>query len=214
MNQILLSFGNKSRNGKDTAADGIKEWCKRHDFPVLHVNFADALKIEVTDAIRAAGGIEELLAEGPEPGVHFPSRVQSTPNADIEPLSPFGKHVKLLQWWGGDYRRSQDPKYWVDKRREKMVGFGGVVITSDTRYVNEAIDTLELGGYNVNVRRLNEDGSQYLDPSRPAGHLSEVELDPWNWDFRITVKPNEQKLVQMQAVQILKYRMKQEGWMK
>jgi hypothetical protein len=214
MSQILLSFGNKSRNGKDTAADGIKEWCKRHDFPVLHVNFADALKIEVTDAIRAAGSVEDLIAQGPEPGIHFPSWVQPTPNADTEPLSPYGKHVKLLQWWGGDYRRSQDLKYWVDKRREKMVGFGGAVITSDTRYINEAIDTLELGGYNVNVRRLNEDGSQYLDPSRPAGHLSEVELDPWNWDFRIIVKPNEQKLVQMQAVQILKYRMKQEGWIK
>ncbi len=207
MSQILLSFGNKSRNGKDTAAEGVKEWCAKHDFPVLHVNFADALKIEVTDAIRAAGGVEVLISQ-----MNMPSWVRPTPNADLEPLSPYGKHVKVLQWWGGEYRRSQDPKYWVDKRCEKIVGFEGVVVTSDERYINEAIDTLELGGVNANVRRLNEDGTQYFDPSRPANHLSETELDSWNWDYRIIVKPDEQELVQRQACEILKFVMKKKGW--
>ena len=200
MNQILLSLGNKSRQGKDEAVAGIKDWCSRNNFPVLHVNFADALKIEVTEAIREAGSPDVLIAQ-----MNMPSWVRPTPNAETEPLSPYGKHPKILQWWGGDYRRSQNPKYWVDKRREKIVDFDGVVITSDQRYINEAIDTLELGGHNVNVRRLDENGKQYIDPSRPANHLSEIELDDWNWDFRIVGGPEQQQLVKMQAVQILKY---------
>jgi len=214
MSQILLSFGNKARQGKDSAANGIKDWCQRHDFPVLHVNFADALKIEVTDAIRSAGSVEDLLIRGPEPGILFPYWVEPTPNAALEPLSPYGKHVKLLQWWGGDYRRGQDPNYWIDKWKEKVLSFEGVVVVSDTRYTNEAIAMIELGGFNVNVRRLNEDGTQFFDPSRPAGHSSEVELDGWNWDFRIVAKCGENELVKMQAVQILKHVMKRKGWRK
>ncbi len=213
MSQLLLSFGNKARAGKDTAAEGIKEWCERHDFPVLHVNLCDALKVEVTEAIRAAGGfVEDLLARGTASGVSIPSWVKPTPNALSEPLSPYGKHVKLLQWWGTDYRRSQDPYYWIDKRREKVLVFEGVVVTSDIRFTNEAVDTLELGGFNANVRRLNVDGTQFFDPSRPAGHLSETDLDTWNWDFRIIAKTGEAPLVKMQAVQILKYLMKRKGW--
>jgi len=207
MSRILISFGNKSRGGKDTSAEGIKDWCARHSFPVLHINFADALKIEVTDAIREAGSVEVLIAR-----MGMPSWVQPTPNADLEPLSPYGKHVKVLQWWGTEYRRAENPNYWVDKHREKVVGFDGVVVTSDQRFINEAISTLELGGSNVNVRRLNEDSTQYFDLSRLASHQSEVELDNWNWDFRIIAKTGQVDLVKAQAVEILKYIMDKNGW--
>ncbi len=207
MSRIIISFGNKSRQGKDTAVEGIKEWCERHDFPVLHVNFGDALKIEVTDGIREAGSVEDLILQ-----MGMPSWVVPTPNAELEPLSPYGKHVKVLQWWGTEYRRSQNPNYWVDKYTEKVLKFDGVVVTSDTRFVNEAINILELGGYNANARRLNEDGTQYFDPSRPANHISEIELDDWNWDFRIIAKTGEGSLVKLQAAQILKHVMASKGW--
>jgi len=214
MSRILLGFGNRSRNGKDTACLGIVEWCNRHDFPVLHANFADALKIEVTDAIRAAGSVEDLLAQGAAPGVSIPSWVQPTPNAELEPLSPFGKHVKLLQWWGGDYRRASDENYWLDRWWPKVVDFDGVVVASDSRYLSESIGIMERGGYNVNVRRLNEDGTQFFDLSRSATHRSEIELDSWNWDFRIIGGHGQQDLVKMQAVQVLKFIMKEKGWTK
>jgi hypothetical protein len=210
--QILLSFGNKARQGKDSAANGIKDWCERHSLPVMHVNLADALKAEVTEAVLAAGSVEDLLIKGAAPGVSIPSWVKPTPDAPSDPMNPLGKHVKLLQWWGTEYRRAQDPKYWIDKRREKVIGFEGVVVTADNRYTNENIDTLELGGFNVNVRRLNEDGTQFFDSSRPAGHTSEIDLDTWNWDYRIITKTGENALVKMQAVQILKYVMKLKGW--
>jgi hypothetical protein len=207
MSRILISFGNKSRQGKDTACEGIKDWCARHDFPVLHVNFGDALKIEVSQAIEEADGVEELITK-----MGMPSWVQRTPNAELEPLSPYGKHVKVLQWWGTEFRRAESPNYWIDKRREKVLGFDGVVVTSDQRFINEAIDTAELGGYSANVRRLNEDGTQYFDPSRPSNHISEIELDTWNWDFRIIAKTGEGRLVKQQAKEILKYVMASKGW--
>jgi hypothetical protein len=207
MSRILISFGNKSRQGKDEAAKGIKDWCDRHDFPVLHVNFSDALKIEVSQAIEEADGVEELITK-----MGMPSWVQRTPNAELEPLSPYGKHVKVLQWWGTEFRRAESPNYWIDKRREKVLGFDGVVVTSDQRFINEAIDTAELGGYSANVRRLNEDGTQYFDPSRPSNHISEIELDTWNWDFRIIAKTGEGRLVKQQAKEILKYVMASKGW--
>jgi hypothetical protein len=208
MSRILIGFGNKSRNGKDSACEGIREWCQRHDFPVLHVNFADALKEEVTNAIREAGSVEVLISK-----MNMPSWVQPTPDAQTEPLSPFGKHVKVLQWWGGEYRRAESGEnYWFDRWLEKVVGFDGVVVASDSRYLSESIGIMQLGGFNVNVRRLNEDGTQYFDPSRSAAHRSEVELDSWNWDYRIIAKTGEGRLVKMQAVQILKYVMASKGW--
>jgi hypothetical protein len=217
--QILIGFGNKARQGKDTAATGVKRWCQQNDFPVLQVGFADALRIEVSEAIGYAGGdVERLLAEGFNDfdGQHYsiPSYVKATPDPAMdEPLCPYGKHAKILQWWGTEFRRAQNPNYWVDKFKESVVGFKGVVIAADTRFMNEAIAVLELGGSTANVRRLNEDGTQYFDSSRPAGHQSEIELDIWNWDYRIIAKSGQVALIQAQAVEILKYEMRlKNGW--
>jgi hypothetical protein len=219
--QILLGFGNKARQGKDTAASGVKRWCSQNDFPVLHVGFADALRIEVSNAIRdyGYGDVYKLLDEGfNDNGEHIniPSYIKATENPAMdEPLCPYGKHAKILQWWGTEFRRAQNPNYWVDKFKESVVGFKGVVIAADTRFTNEAIAVLELGGSTANVRRLNEDGTQYFDSSRPAGHQSEVELDSWNWDYRIIAKTGQVSLVEAQAVEILKYEMRlKNGWVK
>jgi len=212
--QIILGFGNKARQGKDTAASGIEEWVKAAQFGnILHVGFADALRIEVSEAIKNCGGdVELLLAQGPEPGIRFPSWVKATPNPTIEPLSPYGKHATIMQWWGTNYRREQNPNYWVDKFKERVVGFEGVVVAGDVRFVNEAIAITELGGFTANVRRLNEDGTQYFDSSRPAGHQSEIELDTWNWDYRIIAKSGQVELVKAQAVQILFDVMRLKKW--
>ena len=218
--QILIGFGNKARQGKDTAASGVKRWCNQNGFPVLHVGFADALRVEVSTAIGTAGGdVELMLAEGFYDGtehINIPSYVKATANPSMdEPLCPYGKHAKILQWWGTEFRRAQNPNYWVDKFKENVVDFKGVVIAADVRFTNEAIAVLELGGSTANVRRLNEDGTQYFDSSRPAGHQSEVELDTWNWDYRIVAKTGQVSLVEAQAVEILKYEMRlKNGWIK
>jgi hypothetical protein len=206
---IVLGFGNKARQGKDTAAEAVVAFGLKNDIPVLKLGFADALRNEVTEAIRANGGdVNDLLLNGPEPGISFPSWVIASPNPDMsDPLLPYGKHSKILQWWGTEYRRAQSENYWVDIVKQKVVGFNGVVAISDMRFINEAIATLELGGVTVNIRRLNEDGTQYFCTARDPGHQSETDLDDWNWDFRIIAKTGQGSFVKMQAVSVLKYQL-------
>jgi hypothetical protein len=207
---IILGFGNKARNGKDTAATGIQEFCVDHSTPCKRVGFADALKREVNDALTRHGGdIEMLLAYGPEPGVPFPDYVKADPNPDMsDPMMPLGKHSLLLQWWGTEYRRRWRPNYWIEQFKRSIDESVGVIVVPDMRFTNEAIAITELGGATVNVRRLNEDGTQYLDKSRPAGHQSEIELDGWNYDYRVIAKSGQMSLVKAYAVEILKHQMR------
>src|SRR5208337_945550 len=202
-NMIILGFGNKARGGKDTAAAGVQKFCSDEKINCKRVGFADALKKEVNGALEKHGGdVELLLAYGPEPGVPFPDYVKADPNPDMtDPMMPLGKHSLLLQWWGTEYRRRWRPNYWVDKFHESVFNFEivsrepRVVVVPDMRFINEAIAITEMGGATVNVRRLNEDGTQYLDKSRPAGHQSEIELDGWNYDYRIIAKSGQMSLV-------------------
>ena len=217
---LLFGFGNKARNGKDTAAEGIRDFCAKMSIPFLKVGFADALREEVTQAIRKADGdVVNLLTYGfiDEEGRHhtFPNWVVPTENPDrSNPLLPYGKHSKLLQWWGTDFRRIHfGASYWVNEWDKRTRTFEGVVVTPDARFINEAIAVIERGGTTTNVRRLNEDGTQFFDSGRPADHPSETELDPWNWDFRIIAKTGQASLVKSQAVEIAKYQMRlKNGW--
>lgn len=207
--QIVLGFGNKARQGKDTAAYGVAGWCNKVDIPVLHVGFADALRQEVSEAIANYGSAENLIGS-----LNMPHWVKADPNPVVDENYPLGKQSLILQWWGTDYRRAENSNYWVDRWIEKVVGFDGVVVAGDARFTNEAIAIMELGGSTVNVRRLEEDGSQYFDASRSATHPSEIELDKWNWDYRIIAKTGQVALVQAQAVEILKYEMRlKRGWL-
>jgi hypothetical protein len=210
---IILGFGNKARQGKDAAAAGIQEFCQLNHMGCTRVGFADALKKEVTGVMaKYDGDVGLLLANGPEPGISFPYSVRPDSNPDMtDPLLPFGKHSGILQWWGTEYRRRWNPDYWTDKYRLVVSRLDGVVITPDMRFVNEAIAITELGGATINVRRLNDDGTQYLDKSRPAAHQSEIELDGWNYDYRIVAKSGEISLVKAYAIAILNHKMRLMG---
>ena len=61
----------------------------------------------------------------------------------------------LLQWWGTEYRRSQDPDYWV---RRLTLGWGKWTV-SDVRFENEVNKIRELGGqiWRVENPRLRDD---------------------------------------------------------
>lgn len=66
----------------------------------------------------------------------------------------------LLQWWGTDFRRAQDPNYWVNwgmRSAEAFAGRGiqGVVFT-DTRFANEAQAVKEAGGIVIKVEARDD----------------------------------------------------------
>lgn len=196
---ILIGIGNKAQHGKDTAAAAILAHAASLGLPILRVSWADALYEEVNSFLRyyifeMGLSIEDVFSFrtlGVDDSlIKPPSWVQPTPNAEISERAPYGKHSKLLQWWGTEFRRAQDPDYWVKKGTEVIEAFrrihpNGVVVVPDVRFFNEVGAIQKMGGELLRVSRINKDGTPYVDPSRDANHSSETELDAYLWPWGI-----------------------------
>lgn len=212
MTQLIIGLGHKARHGKDNFARAVEEYyavlnatIMKHNIgkPVIvqRTAFANALRKEAnkwlgTDEGRLwASGAADFVAYIPEVvnGVAdsrftIPSWVVPDPNPEVSEQTPLGKHPKLLQWWGTEYRRTQDPTYWVKQWKASINPMADIVLTTDMRFLNEAAAIKEASGYAVNLVRLDQDGKPYVDPSRPANHPSETELDGYNYDYAIHSK--------------------------
>lgn len=194
---LIIGFGNKSRNGKDTAAEAIKShfnWVNS-SLKVGIFKFAGALYAEVNEFLKTPSG-ELFLNRKPgdyviADSVRIPDWVVPDPNPEISTLAPYGKHPKLLQWWGTEYRRNNfGQDYWVNKMFDSIPTDTDIALVTDVRFPNEADAIKAHGGYNVNVTRLNDDGTQFYDTQRPMNHISEIALDGYNWDYYLTVRNN------------------------
>lgn len=130
--------------------------------------------------------------------------VQPEPNPEVSVIAPYGKHPKLLQWWGSEYRRAQDVDYWVKKLVASIQASKvDIALVTDMRFPNEASAIRGLGGATVEVQRLNGDGTQFIDPSRPADHISETALNGYNFDFYI--KSKSAALTAEYAITLMEY---------
>jgi hypothetical protein len=157
--------------GKDTVADAL---------PARKLAFADVLYREVAEAFGVT--VAELKCrQTKEKTVHvlrldycrddaFADFICS-PCSGIErglPRSP----RQILQWWG-DYRRAQDPDYFVTaaKRSAQMVFLHKTpVVVTDCRFPNEAAMVRQFGGHIWQVVRPGH------EPPR-TGHASETTGD-------------------------------------
>jgi hypothetical protein len=108
-----LGLAGRAGSGKDTVADYL---VKRYGF--LKFSFSDALYREVA----AAFGLEDesLLRDRATKEAPY-YRLQHTYCMD-DPframlIDRFGDRTcsprEILQWWGTEYRRAQDPEYWI-----------------------------------------------------------------------------------------------------
>lgn len=192
IDSVIFGFGYRARSGKDTAANEIikqrglttvdavlDKTTERYD--IRKYGFADALKIEVTNLARKAGGMEKLFAPDycfPKKGyvVTLPEWVTYDPNPDMsDPLCPLGKQRKLLQWYGSDYRRADDDTYWI-RQLEQTIELENpqIAILSDLRFPNEMAWTLQYG----EAVRVDRAGLP------PSTHLSETALeDSTDWSI-------------------------------
>ena len=79
---------------------------------------------------------------------------------------------RVLQWWGTEYRRAQDPDYWTKAWSRKIEQFDleqTHVLIDDVRFVNE-LNTIKVhGGLIVKIERPGFDGAN--------NHASETSLD-------------------------------------
>jgi hypothetical protein len=200
---MIIGFGNKARQGKDTCCESIQEWYGVDK--VVCVNMADALRRELTAAIDAAGGLQNFM-NSPVPGIHLPSWVQLDPNPIMtDPLLPHGKHPLLLQWWGTNYRRATDSDYWVKKFVEAIKLEDRIVVVSDVRFRNEAKAIRDMGGILVNVRRVNQNGTLYFSEDRDPQHPSETELDEFNWDYYLKAVTGQAAFLEQQSITLVEF---------
>lgn len=86
---------------------------------------------------------------------------------------------ELLQVWGTDVRRAQDPDYWVRSMRGFLESEGGGWVLDDLRFPNEAALVREQGLLLVRLEPYPG-----WEPGPHAGHLSETALDDFQgWDL-------------------------------
>lgn len=154
--------------GKDTVADAL---------PARKIAFADVLYREVAEAfdfmvpdLKCRETKEVALRSLRLTRCWYDGFLEFNGSEDWEaPRSP--RHI--LQAWG-DYRRSQDPDYFVKRTNAEIIEWNwaecgrGSLVISDCRYPNEAAMVRNLGGQIWQVVR------PWHQPPM-SGHSSEVD---------------------------------------
>lgn len=163
---LIIGFGHKARQGKNTAAIAVLNSMPVESRARLYA-YADALRAEVKRAVREAGGQEQLIANMLCPDWVVPEQ---------------GKPRALLQWWGTDYRRAEDTNYWVKRLQETLEREQPeIALITDVRFPNEADAIHAAGGVLVKVVRTTKPDVLV----RP--HPSENALDGYpRWDCIIS----------------------------
>lgn len=147
--KLIIGLSGKARTGKNSCADAIIAARNGKPYDIKAYSFASFLKDEVR------GREAELCAKH-----------------GIEP-QPNDRWVKLLQFWGTDYRRRMNPFYWINKLKAKLdEDSPTVALVTDVRFKNEAYFCLKDGGYLIRIERLG-----FTDPTRDPLHKSETDLD-------------------------------------
>lgn len=201
---LIIGFGYKARRGKDTAIRSIIE-ARGQGQDIRRYAFADALREEIQAAAfdvwaqnererpydpRAA--MELLCAWA---GVAYDT------NAPADEQNPHGKQRALQQWWGTEYRRTQDADYWLKRIGERIDAEAPeVALISDMRFRNELDFIRRRGGYVVRVER---EGFEAAAPV--AQHISEWELDQLKaseWDATLWALDGDIEELKASAVEI------------
>lgn len=166
METLIIAFGHRARNGKDTACKFLMEKYGA-SYQFKKYSFADALKREVA----ALGDLRAFCCA-------FSVPYDENPPLD-DPLCPppYGKQRRLLQTFGTEFRRTSDPDYWVKRTLEQIVSDRPeIALISDMRFLNEFRVAKAAGGVTVRVERPGF-------VSGAEGHVSETELDDAPYDY-------------------------------
>jgi hypothetical protein len=115
---------------------------------------------------------------------------------------PIYGYTQILQWYGTDVARKNDPDTWVKAVDSRIKADNPeYAIVTDVRFQNEADYIKKAGGFLVEVIRHNADGSQYLDKGRDPNHPSETALDEYDgWDFILTAKDGDLKGLKAKSI--------------
>jgi hypothetical protein len=119
--------------------------------------------------------LEEVIKNFPDLLMFF-SRLYGMDVATLLVQKPAGVR-ELLQNYGTDLRRSEDPDYWVNAWHAKVNALGGKIVVDDIRFLNEAEAIKDFGGKIIRVTR-----DTGIEPDK---HISEVEMSQIQVDAEI-----------------------------
>lgn len=177
---IIIGLTGANGAGKDTAAIMLQAALRNQNRKAVIVAFADALYQEVAAAFNCTiaqlkeRGTKELPAEWLQLSKCLDQSFLSFIDQGEWPFTQL--HMPrsprtILQWWGTEYRRAQNPLYWVQRFQQTTAALLSAevnnIIVTDVRFADEAQCIRALGGQVWRVHRPNY---------QPAGngHISEV----------------------------------------
>lgn len=186
---MIIGFAGKAASGKTTAAHHLAPLL---DGEVHIIPMAKLLRDEVEEFLRAINAAEYVpLVYGDQDDklkvfyVAEELALQACPkwslfvsdHADIQDKPGFTALSvrRILQWWGTEYRRTEDPDYWTNAWKEKVSQFdiaGVHILVDDVRFINELNMLRSLEAFMVKIER----------PGFAAGgnHASETSLDGYH----------------------------------
>jgi hypothetical protein len=161
----LYAFTGKKGSGKSTAAKYVAE-----KTGAVRINFKDALVEEMKENFPDL--LEELsyLYNPDEHGIEGLFR-------EKPPLMR-----ALMQNYGTEVRRGDNPNYWTQKWLYKVNQLDNVV-TDDIRFLNEAKGVKFFDGVIIRIIRS--------DITSTKGHLSETEMDQIEADYTVEVEKGD-----------------------
>lgn len=170
MKPFIIGLGGAPRSGKNTASRIILE-----RFRGVEVAFADALRREVAQAWNTSPDIP-ALHEDKDTALFDMS---SCRDEEFRKLAGPGlmRGRRVLQLWGTEYRRRQDPDYWVKRLAERIELLNeGTIVVTDVRFRNEVELIHHLNGSIIQIDRA---GTVLSD------HASDRPLTRPEYDYRI-----------------------------
>jgi len=189
---MIIGFAGKAVSGKTTAAHFLKNMLSGE---TLIIPMAMVLRDEVEEFLRRTGAAEQVpLVHGSQEDKVRVFQVDTAralavcsqwrhfmaEHHDIQDAAEMTAVTvrRLLQWWGTEYRRTQDPDYWTKAwgHRVEQYDLSCVhILVDDVRFINELNVIRAHGGLIVKIERPGFLGAN--------SHSSETSLDGFTgWD--------------------------------
>ncbi|RME40637.1 MAG: hypothetical protein D6794_01875 [Deltaproteobacteria bacterium] len=210
---MIIGFAGKAASGKTTAA---RHLVRLLDAETHIIPMASLLREEVEAFLRQTGGeafvplvygsqedkvrvfyIDEARALDACP--FWSDFLRRNPSLQDRPGQSALTVRLILQWWGTEYRRAQDPDYWTKAWEAKVSALDldrVHVLVDDVRFMNELKTLRHFRARIVKIERPGFNGA--------GNHASETSLDGYDaWDAVIVNDGTlEQFLARVEALAV------------